>query len=51
MKTEIESLMDITEEKYRYRKALLSDLILLKVELLKVEEMLARSSYDQEDIP
>ncbi len=39
---EIKSLMDITEEKYKYGKALLSDLILLKVELLKVKERLAK---------
>ncbi len=35
---EISSLVKITEEKYRYGKALLSDLILLKVELLRVRE-------------
>ncbi len=40
---EIRSLLDITEEKYRYGKALLSDLILLKVELLKVQEKLAQA--------
>ena len=40
---EILSLIDITEEKYRYGKSILSDLILLKVELLKVKEMLAKA--------
>ncbi len=40
---EIRSLIKITEEKYRYGKALLSDLLLLRVELLKVEEMLAKA--------
>lgn len=40
---EIRSLLDITEEKYRYGKTLLSDLLLLKVELLKVEERLAEA--------
>ena len=40
---EIHSLLDITEEKYRYGKALLSDLILLRVELLKVQEKLAQA--------
>ena len=40
---EIKALIDITEEKYRYGKALLSDLILLKVELMKVEERLAKA--------
>ena len=40
---EIKSLMNITEEKFRYGKALLSDLLLLKVELLKVEEMLSNA--------
>ncbi|RLJ70321.1 outer membrane protein TolC [Hydrogenivirga caldilitoris] len=38
---EIHSLIEITEERYRYGKALLSDLLLLKVELLKVRERLA----------
>ncbi len=42
-KEEIEFLKDITEEKFRYGKALLSDLLLLKVELLKVDENLARA--------
>ena len=37
---EIHSLLDITEERYRFGKALLSDLILLRVELLKVRERL-----------
>ncbi len=40
---EIRSLLEITEEKYRYGKALLSDLILLRVELLKVQERLAQA--------
>ncbi len=40
---EIRALMEITEERYRYGKALLSDLILLRVELLKVEELLAQA--------
>ncbi|GEM_PF-1101588 len=40
---EIKALIDITEEKYRYGKALLSDLILLKVELVRVEERLAKA--------
>jgi outer membrane protein TolC len=40
---EIKSLIEITEEKYRYGKALLSDLILLRVELLKVQEKLAQA--------
>ena len=40
---EIRSLINITEEKYRYGKALLSDLLLLKVELLKVKERLAEA--------
>ena len=40
---EIASLMEITEEKYRYGKALLSDLILLKVELLRVKEKLDKA--------
>ena len=40
---EIRFLLDITEEKYRFGKALLSDLILLKVELLKVQERLAQA--------
>ncbi|EDP75941.1 hypothetical protein HG1285_06430 [Hydrogenivirga sp. 128-5-R1-1] len=40
---EILFLIDITEEKYRYGKSILSDLILLKVELLKVKEMLAKA--------
>ncbi len=40
IKKEIEFLIDITEEKFRFGDALLSDLILLKVELLKVQEKL-----------
>ncbi|WP_457601650.1 TolC family protein [Hydrogenivirga sp.] len=40
---EIRSLLDITEEKYRYGRALLSDLILLKVELLRVQEKLSEA--------
>ncbi len=40
---EIRSLLDITEEKYRFGKALLSDLILLKVELLRVKERLSQA--------
>ena len=43
IKREIESLIDITEEKFRYGKALLSDLIMLKVEMLKVEERIAEA--------
>jgi outer membrane protein TolC len=45
---EIKALIDITEEKYRYGKALLSDLILLRVELLKVKEMLAKAQRIRE---
>ncbi len=40
---EIRSLIGITEEKYRYNKALLSDLILLRVELLRLEEKLSEA--------
>ncbi len=43
IKREIESLLEITEEKFRYGKALLSDLIMLKVEILKVEEKIAEA--------
>ncbi|MDQ7039261.1 MAG: TolC family protein [Aquificota bacterium] len=43
IKREIESLLEITEEKYRYGKALLSDLIMLRVEMLKVEEKIAEA--------
>ncbi len=43
IKKEIESLIDITEEKFRYGKALLSDLIMLRVEVLKVEEKIAEA--------
>ncbi len=43
IRREIESLIDITEEKFRYGKALLSDLIMLKVEMLKVEERIAEA--------
>ncbi len=47
---EINSLIDITEEKYRYGKALLSDLILLKVELLKVKERLSEAEKLRETV-
>lgn len=47
---EIKSLIDITEEKYRYGKALLSDLILLKVELLKVQERLSEAQKLRETV-
>ncbi len=40
---EIKDLIDITEEKFRYGEALLSDLILLKVELLKVDENISKA--------
>ena len=43
IRREIESLIDITEEKFRYGKALLSDLIMLKVEMLKVDERIAEA--------
>ncbi len=43
MEREIKDLITITEEKYRYGKALLSDLILLRVELLKVKELLFKA--------
>ncbi len=43
IEAEVRSLIDITEEKYRYNKALLSDLILLRVELLRVEERLSEA--------
>ncbi len=45
---EIKALLNITEEKYRYGKALLSDLILLKVELLKVEEIISKAKRIRE---
>jgi len=47
---EINSLIEITEEKYRYGKALLSDLILLRVELLKVKERLAEAEKLRETV-
>ncbi|HIQ30699.1 MAG TPA: hypothetical protein EYH49_00850, partial [Aquifex aeolicus] len=43
IENEIRALLDITEERYRYGEALLSDLILLKVELMKVEEKLSEA--------
>jgi outer membrane protein TolC len=43
IKEEIRGLLRITEEKFRYGKALLSDLIMLRVEILKVEEGIAEA--------
>ncbi len=40
IEVEVRGLLQIVEERYRFGKALLSDLILLKAELLKVEEKL-----------
>lgn len=40
---EVSSLLKITEERYRFGKALISDLILLKTQLLKVQEDLAQA--------
>ena len=43
MEREVRDLLAITEERYRFGKALLSDLILLRGELLKVEELIAQA--------
>ncbi len=43
MEREVRDLLAITEERYRFGKALLSDLLLLRGELLKVEELISQA--------